>query len=77
MNDLEIRQYEESIIEAINSKPLPLEIKRLILRDIMTSVENELGKEIMQQQQQQETKEDQKWHIQKYLIELTGKMNQV
>ena len=58
MNDLEIRQYEESIIEAINSKPLPLEIKRLILRDIMTSVENELGKEIMQQQQQQETKED-------------------
>lgn len=57
MNDLEIRAYEESIIQAINSKPLPLEIKRLILRDIMASVESELAKELMKQQQEEPKEE--------------------
>lgn len=32
--DLEIREFSNSIINYINDTPLPIEVKRLVLRDI-------------------------------------------
>ena len=57
MNDLEIRQYEESIINTINSKALPLEIKRLIVKDILILIENELSEELSKLQSVSEQEE--------------------
>ena len=39
MNSLEIREFSQSIINHVNSSPLPIEIKRLALLDIVHQVE--------------------------------------
>ena len=46
MNDLDIRAYEQDIVDAINSRPLPLEIKRLILSEILGNINNSIMAEV-------------------------------
>lgn len=58
MNDIEIRNYEEKIIETINSVPLPLEIKRLIVWDIYQKVEIATNQAMEQQQKEKEESKD-------------------
>lgn len=46
MNSLEIREIEARLTKEINGIPLPLEIKRLILLEIMGKVEAAAQQEI-------------------------------
>lgn len=39
MNDLDIRRFEEQLVDLINSTPLPLEVKRLIVADVYSKIE--------------------------------------
>ena len=38
MLDIEIRQFRDEILEKVNSTELPLEIKRLVLNEILHAV---------------------------------------
>ena len=44
MNSLQIREFSQSIINFINASQLPIEVKRLALKDIMTQIETETTK---------------------------------
>lgn len=46
INSLTIKQYEDTVLEAINSIPYPLEMKRLILSNIMNVLESQLNVEL-------------------------------
>lgn len=46
MNSLEIRQEKVKLIEMVNSIPLPLEVKKMILREVMIELESALEQEI-------------------------------
>lgn len=46
MNSLEIREAKMKLIDMINSIELPLEIKRMIISEVMLEVENATNKEI-------------------------------
>ena len=44
MGNLEIREFSQAIINFVNQSTLPLEVKRLALKDIMAQVEDETTK---------------------------------
>lgn len=44
MNSLQIREFSQSIINFVNASQLPIEVKRLALKDIMAQVEDETTK---------------------------------
>lgn len=44
MNSLQIREFSQSIINFVNASQLPIEVKRLALKDIMAQVEDETNK---------------------------------
>lgn len=46
INSLTIKKYEDTVLEAINSVPYPLEMKRLILSNIMNVLESQLNAEL-------------------------------
>lgn len=46
MNSLEIREFEQGIINQINQSPLPLEVKRLIVENICAQVNEATNKQI-------------------------------
>lgn len=52
--DLEIRQFTNAIINFINQSPLPMEVKRLALKDILAQVEDETNKLLQEQLKAQE-----------------------
>ncbi len=60
----EIRKLEDSLIQTLNDSPLAIEIKRLIVRDVLQMVEREANNAITceiedakRQAEEQETKE--------------------
>lgn len=57
MNNLQIREFSQSIINFVNASPLPLEVKRLALLDIQNQVENAvnemLKKELMERDEEE------------------------
>ena len=55
MNDLEIRQFEESLVNLINEASLPLEIKRLIVADIYRKLEVTTNQSIQSLLKQEES----------------------
>ena len=55
MNDLEIRQFEESLVNLINEAALPLEIKRLIVADIYRKLEVTTNQSIQSLLKQEES----------------------
>lgn len=40
MNNLEIREFSQAIINFVNGSPLPLEVKRLVMADIMHQLDS-------------------------------------
>lgn len=44
--NLIIRRFEQKLISCINDEPLPIELKRLVLKDILEQVEAESNKAI-------------------------------
>lgn len=44
MNSLQIREFSQSIINFVNASQLPIEVKRLALKDILAQVEEETTK---------------------------------
>lgn len=49
MNSLQIREFSQSIINFINENPLPLEIKRLAVKDIYQQISEASEKQIYQE----------------------------
>lgn len=47
MNNLEIRKLEDEIIRLLNVTDVPIEAKRLIIKDVLNIVEKEADKVIM------------------------------
>lgn len=57
--DLMIRQFSNSLIATINESPLPIEVKRLVLKDILAQTSAEADKVIVEQiNKAKENKED-------------------
>ena len=50
--DLKIRQFEEGLIDFINSWELPLEIKRLAMKDVLGMVSSRTEEAITMQKQE-------------------------
>lgn len=61
MNSLEIREAKMKLIDMINSIELPLEIKRMMLREVAAELESATEQEInmlLQNRKSEEEKED-------------------
>ena len=50
----QIRRFRNTVLQLVNEEPLPVEVKRLVLSEIMQAVSNKCDEEI-----QSELKEDQ------------------
>lgn len=46
MDNLSIREFQQAIINFTNQSPLPIEVKRLCMQDILRQVESEATKVI-------------------------------
>ncbi len=46
MNSLEIVEFESKIIELLNTAALPMEVKRLIVSDVLKKVEQASNQEV-------------------------------
>ena len=55
MNNLQIREFSQSIINFVNASQLPIEVKRLALKDILSQVEAETNKVLQSELQIRET----------------------
>lgn len=53
--DLEIRLFEENLVSTINESQLPIEIKRLVVANILTKIESEAYRIINEQAQAKES----------------------
>lgn len=58
MNNLEIREFEQAIINQINQYPLPLEVKRLIVENICVQVNEVTNKQIQVELAERSSKEE-------------------
>lgn len=58
MNSLEIREFEQGIINQINQSPLPLEVKRLIVENICAQVNEATNKQIQAELTERNSKEE-------------------
>lgn len=47
--DLMIRQFREELISKVNEYKLPIEVKRLVFKEIMIEIENQSNIEIANQ----------------------------
>lgn len=52
-----IRQFSNELVGVINNSPLPIEVKRLVLKDILQQTSDEANKVILAQIKEKE-KED-------------------
>lgn len=53
----QIRDYQNRILEIVNEEPLPLEIKRLVLAEVMNAVSNAADAMIEQEEEGAEENE--------------------
>ena len=53
----EIRKFQEDLVALINGAQLPIEVKRLVLENIMQSVNN-VSEQVIKQEKEQEVKAD-------------------
>ncbi len=58
MNSLEIREFEQGIINQINQSPLPLEVKRLIVENVCEQVNEATNKQIQAELAERSSKEE-------------------
>jgi len=47
--NLKIRQFEDDLVNLINSNDLPIEVKRIILQDVLQIVENKANEIILKE----------------------------
>ena len=59
MNSLEIREYEQAIVNLINECGLPMEVKRLIVNDIAGQInraaDNQINVELAERNREKES----------------------
>ena len=58
--DLQIRQFQLGLVDYINQSNLPIEVKRLIIKDVLLKVEKaseDLLNQLIKEQEAQKTKE--------------------
>ena len=58
--DLQIRQFQLGLVDYINQSSLPIEVKRLVIKDILLKVEKaseDLISQLIKEQEVQKTKE--------------------
>ena len=60
MNSLQIREFSQSIINFVNASQLPIEVKRLALKDILSQVEAETNKVLTEEIRDREEKQGEK-----------------
>lgn len=53
----QIREYQKKILEVVNEEQLPLEIKRLVLAEVMNAVSN--AADAMVEQEEEDMKNEQ------------------
>lgn len=66
MGNLEIREFQQAIVNYTNTSPLPIEIKRLVISDILAqlnteanaAVQSELAERINAEREQKKEVED-------------------
>lgn len=58
MNSLEIREFEQGIINQINQSLLPLEVKRLIVENVCAQVNEATNKQIQAELAERSSKEE-------------------
>ena len=49
MSNLEIRRLEDNLVELLDSSPIEIEVKRLILTDLLQLVEQQANKTIIKE----------------------------
>ena len=52
--DFMIRDFQNKIVELFNKTPLPMEVKRLVLLNILSQVKEEADKLVIEQQIEQQ-----------------------
>ena len=58
MTNKEVRKLEDKIIQTLNEEPdVPMEVKRLILRDVLRMVEDQANAEILVETKEAENAE--------------------
>ncbi len=58
MTNKEVRKLEDKIIQTLNEEPdVPMEVKRLILRDVLRMVEDQANAEILMETKEAENAE--------------------
>ena len=55
MKNLEIREFSQAIINFVNQSTLPMEVKRIVLKDILSQVEAETNKVLQEELKAKET----------------------
>lgn len=58
MNSLEIREFEQGIINQINQSPLPLEVKRIIVENICAQINEATNKQIQAELAERSSKKE-------------------
>ncbi len=51
LQDIDVRFFREDLVRFINSNPLPLEVKRLVMKEVLSEVANTADRVIEQQKQ--------------------------
>ena len=58
MNSAEIKNFQYALETYINDSPLPLEVKRMVLKDIYVTIAGKANEEILQQLREKEAKQE-------------------
>lgn len=58
--DLQIREFEQSLINFINQVNISIEIKRLVVKDVYTQLEKESDKVVVKLAQDKKIEQDKK-----------------
>lgn len=69
MDNLEIREFSQSIINFTNQSPLPMEVKRLALADILSQVADAANSAVQAELATRTAKEDKQKEEQDHGIE--------
>ena len=60
MINTEITQFQQSIVPLINVSPLPIEVKRLVVSEILTNIADTRNQVIQQEKQQMQDENKEK-----------------
>ncbi|MBP5595044.1 MAG: hypothetical protein J6Y02_06655 [Pseudobutyrivibrio sp.] len=58
MNSAEVKDFQYALETYINANTLPLEVKRMVLKDIYVTIAGKANEEILQQLREREAKQE-------------------